>query len=68
MFRKCTLITLVILVTGLTNRAPADWTGAVSSDWYEAANGAGPLMIELLRLHLILTGTDYHLATNYSDI
>ena len=41
MLRKCTYLALVVLVVGLTNRAPADWTGAVSSDWYNAANWTG---------------------------
>jgi len=39
-------------------------TGA---DYYEAANGVGGLVLELFRLHLTVTGSDYPLPRNYWD-
>lgn len=36
-------------------------------DYYEAANGVGSLLIELLRLHLILTDDDYPLPRYYAE-
>ena len=41
MLRKWTYLALVVCVVGLTSSAPADWTGKVSSDWYDAANWTG---------------------------
>ncbi len=41
MLGKCTYLALVVLVVSLTNSATADWTGKVSSDWYDAANWSG---------------------------
>ena len=38
--RRIFLISAVLLV-GLTNSLSADWTGTVSSDWYNAANWSG---------------------------
>jgi len=40
---------------------------ATGKDYYEAANGPGSLLMELLRLHLVLTGSDYPLPRNYWD-
>jgi hypothetical protein len=34
---------------------------------YEAANGVGLLLIELVRLHLLETGSDYHLPWSYNN-
>ena len=36
-------------------------------DYYEAANGVGPLLIELIRLQLILSGSDYRLPRYYAE-
>ena len=41
MLGKWTCLTLVVSVIGLTHSAAADWTGKVSSDWYDAANWTG---------------------------
>jgi len=41
MLRKSICIVSVVLLVGLTNSALADWTGAVSSDWYDAGNWTG---------------------------
>jgi hypothetical protein len=41
MLGKWTCLVSVVLVVGLTNSLPAQWTGAVSSDWYNAANWTG---------------------------
>ena len=41
MLRKSIFIVPVVLLVSLTNSALADWTGAVSSDWYDAANWSG---------------------------
>jgi len=41
MFRKWTCLTSVILVVVLTSSLRAQWTGAVSSDWHNAANWTG---------------------------
>ena len=40
---------------------------ATGKDYYEAANGVGPLLIELIRLHLVLNRNDYPLPRYYSD-
>jgi hypothetical protein len=59
-------------------RAIADWAveslytnglfrAATGAGYYEAANGAGGLALELFRLHLVLTGSDYALPWNYWD-
>lgn len=40
---------------------------ASGAEHYEAANGVGGLLLELLRLHLVLTGSDYPLPRNYWD-
>ena len=34
---------------------------------YEAANGVGPLLIELIRLHLTLSDNDYPLPRYYAE-
>ena len=42
MLSKWTCLITVILVAGITTTSlSADWTGAVSSDWYDAANWSG---------------------------
>ena len=41
MLRKWTCLISVVLVAGLTTSLPADWTGSVSNDWYDAANWTG---------------------------
>ena len=42
MLGKWTCLVSVVLVAGLTNTSlPADWTGSVSSDWYNATNWSG---------------------------
>ncbi len=41
MFKKSICIVSVVLVVCLTNSLPAQWTGAVSSDWYNAGNWTG---------------------------
>ena len=41
MFKKWTFLVFVVLVMGLTTSLSAQWTGAVSSDWYNAANWTG---------------------------
>ena len=41
---------------------------ATGTEYYEAANGVGPLLLELLRLHLIDVGSDYSLPRNYSEM
>ena len=38
MLSKWTYLISVVLVAGLATSLSADWTGAVSSDWYDAAN------------------------------
>jgi len=59
-------------------RQNADWAvdelyaeglfrAATGKDYYEAANGVGPLMIELLRLHLLLTENKYPLPRYYAE-
>ena len=40
---------------------------ATGRDYYEAANGVGPLLIELIRLHLVLNQTDYSLPRYYAE-
>jgi hypothetical protein len=40
---------------------------ATGADYYEAANGVGLLLIELVRLHLLETGSDYPLPRSYND-
>ena len=40
---------------------------ATGKDYYEAANGVGPLLIELLRLHLLMTGSDYDIPRYYAE-
>ncbi|MBN2293181.1 MAG: hypothetical protein JXM70_12190 [Pirellulales bacterium] len=40
---------------------------ATGKDYYEAANGVGPLLIELIRLHLITSGSDYSLPRYYAE-
>lgn len=40
---------------------------ALNVDYYEAANGAGSLALELFRLHLVETGDNYALPRNYWD-
>lgn len=40
---------------------------ATTMDYYEAANGVGPLLIELIRLHLVLTKSDYPLPRYYAE-
>ena len=40
---------------------------ATGEDYYEAANGAGLLMMELLRLHLAVSGSDYPLPRSYNN-
>lgn len=40
---------------------------ATGADYYEAANGVGLLLIELLRLHLLETGGDYFLPRSYNN-
>jgi len=40
---------------------------ATGKDYYEAANGVGPLLIELLRLHLLLTGSEYEIPRYYAE-
>ena len=42
--------------------------GATGADYYEAANGTGVLMTELVRLHLVLTGNEYPLPRCENDI
>ncbi|MGI9429506.1 MAG: hypothetical protein ACR2NM_12665, partial [Bythopirellula sp.] len=49
-----------LLVNGL-------FRAALDADYYEAANGAGALSMELFRLHLVETGDSYALPTNYWD-
>ncbi|MHC4683597.1 MAG: LamG-like jellyroll fold domain-containing protein [Planctomycetota bacterium] len=41
MCKKLTYLISFVLVLSLTNSLLADWTGAVSSDWYDAANWTG---------------------------
>ena len=41
MCRKMIYLISFVLLVGLTNSALADWTGAVSSDWYNAGNWTG---------------------------
>ncbi|MHC4430509.1 MAG: discoidin domain-containing protein [Planctomycetota bacterium] len=42
MLSKWRCLACIVLVVGLTGRLPAvDWTGAVGSDWYNAANWSG---------------------------
>ena len=43
MLGKWTSLVSFVLVVGLTTSLPADtnWTGAVSNDWYNAANWTG---------------------------
>ena len=41
MLKKSICLVSVVLVVGLTNSLSAQWTGAVSSDWYNAANWTG---------------------------
>ena len=41
MCKKLTYLISFVLVLSLTNSLLADWTGAVSSDWYNAANWTG---------------------------
>lgn len=41
---------------------------ATGAKHHEAANGAGALALELLRLHLVVTGNEYELPLNYWDI
>jgi hypothetical protein len=47
------------------------WNGlfraATGKDYYEAANGVGPLLIELVRLHLLLSDNDYPLPRYYAE-
>ena len=43
MFGKWTCLASVVLAVGLTSSLPAQWTGAVSSDWHNAANWGGAL-------------------------
>ena len=40
---------------------------ATGAEYYEAANGVGTLLLELLRMHLIDVGSDYPLPRNYSE-
>jgi len=40
---------------------------ATGKDYYEAANGVGPLLIELIRLHLVLSDSDYPLPRYYAE-
>jgi len=40
---------------------------ATGSGFCEAANGVGLLLIELLRLHLLETGSDYSLPRSYNN-
>ena len=59
-------------------RQNADWAidelyahglfrAATGKDYYEAANGVGPLLIELIRLHLVLNSIDYPLPRYYAE-
>jgi hypothetical protein len=59
-------------------RRNADWAvdelycnglfrAATGKDYYEAANGVGPLLIELMRLHLVLSDSDYPLPRYYAE-
>lgn len=59
-------------------RQNADWAvdelysnglfrAATGKDYYEAANGVGPLLIELIRLHLVLNDNDYPLPRYYAE-
>jgi hypothetical protein len=59
-------------------RSNADWAvdelysnglfrAASGKDYYEAANGVGPLLIELIRLHLLLSDSDYPLPRYYAE-
>ena len=41
MFKKSICLVSFVLVVGLTTSLSAQWTGAVSSDWYNAANWSG---------------------------
>ena len=41
MFKKSICLVSFVLVVGLTTSLPAQWTGAVNSDWYNAANWSG---------------------------
>jgi len=41
MCKKMIYVISFVLLVGLTNSALADWTGAVSSDWYNAGNWTG---------------------------
>jgi len=45
MLRKSICLISVVLLVGLTNSVLADWTGAVSSDWYDAANWTGAVPV-----------------------
>ena len=40
---------------------------ATGKEYYEAANGVGPLLIELLRLHLTINGIDDALPRYYAE-
>lgn len=40
---------------------------ATGADYYEAANGVGSLLMELFRMHLVETGSDYPLPRNYHE-
>jgi len=59
-------------------RQNADWAvdelysnglfrAATGKDYYEAANGVGPLLIELMRLHLVLSDNDYPMPRYYAE-
>jgi len=59
-------------------RKNADWAvdelysnglfrAATGKNYYEAANGVGPLLIELIRLHLVLGDNDYPLPRYYAE-
>jgi len=41
MFKKSICLVSFVLVVGLTTSLPAQWTGTVSSDWYNAVNWTG---------------------------
>jgi len=40
---------------------------ATGAEYYEAGNGVGVLLMELLRLHLLDIGSDYQLPWNYDE-
>lgn len=59
-------------------RKNADWAvdelysnglfrAATGKDYYEAANGVGPLLIELIRLYITLSGDDHPLPRYYAE-